>query len=75
VRLSGRFVAFKGGSSEEEINSAKHAIQTLGGKLASVHSFSLPMDGGNRSLVEIEKVQPTSDKYPRNNGRIKAKPL
>ena len=75
VRLSGRFVAFKGGNSEEEINSAKHAIQTLGGKLAAVHSFSLPMDGGSRSLVEIEKVQPTSDKYPRNNGRIKAKPL
>ena len=75
VRLSGRFVAFKGGNSDEEICSAKHAIQTLGGKLAAVHSFSLPMDGGSRSLVEIEKVQPTSDKYPRNNGRIKAKPL
>lgn len=75
VRLSGKFVAFKGGSSEEEISSAKHAIQTLGGKLAAVHSFSLPMDGGSRSLVEIEKVQPTSEKYPRNNGRIKAKPL
>ncbi len=75
VRLSGRFVAFKGGNSDEEICSAKHAIQTLGGKLAAIHSFSLPMDGGSRSLVEIEKVQPTSDKYPRNNGRIKAKPL
>ncbi len=75
VRLSGKFVAFKGGNSDEEICSAKHAIQTLGGKLAAVHSFSLPMDGGSRSLVEIEKVQPTSDKYPRNNGRIKAKPL
>ncbi len=69
VRLSGRFVAFKGGNSDEE------AIQTLGGKLEAVHSFSLPMDGGSRSLVEIEKVQPTSEKYPRNNGRIKAKPL
>ncbi len=75
VRLSGRFVAFKGGNSDEEICSAKHAIQTLGGKLEAVHSFSLPMDGGSRSLVEIEKVQPTSEKYPRNNGRIKAKPL
>ena len=75
VRLSGRFVAFKGGNSDEEICSAKHAIQTLGGKLEAVHSFSLPIDGGSRSLVEIEKVQPTSEKYPRNNGRIKAKPL
>lgn len=75
ARLSGRFVAFKGGSCEEEVQNAKHAIQVLGGKLQRVHTFELPMDGGSRSLVEIEKVQPTSDQYPRNNGRIKSKPL
>ena len=74
VRLSGRFVAFKG-SNQEEVTAANHAIQTLGGKLIKAHSFELPFDGGNRTLVEIEKAQPTPDKYPRNNGRIKAKPL
>lgn len=75
VRLSGKFVAFKGGSSDEEIHSANHAIQVLGGRVHTLHSFFLPMDGGSRTLVEIEKIQPTPDKYPRNNGRIKAKPL
>lgn len=74
VRLSGKFVAFKG-SNTEEITSATHAIQTLGGKLIKAHTFELPFDGGARTLVEIEKVQPTPEKYPRNNGRIKAKPL
>ncbi len=75
VRLSGRFVAFKGGGSDEEIQSACRAVQTLGGKLIKTHSFELPFDGGARKLVEIEKVRPTPDKYPRNNGRIKSKPL
>lgn len=75
VRLSGSFVAFKGSNSDEEIRSAKRAIQTLGGRVQGLHRFSLPMEGGSRTLVEIEKVQPTPDKYPRNNGRIKAKPL
>ena len=75
AKLSGSFVAFKGGSCEEEVQNAEHAIQSLGGKLKAVHTFSLPMNGGSRSLVEIEKVQPTSDKYPRNNGKIKSKPL
>ncbi len=75
VRLSGSFVAFKGGGSVEEIQSAKKAIQTLGGKLNKIHSFELPFDGGARKLAEIEKVRPTPDKYPRNNGRIKSKPL
>ncbi len=75
AKLSGSFVAFKGGSCEEEVQNAEHAIQSLGGRLRAVHTFSLPMNGGSRSLVEIEKVQPTSDKYPRNNGKIKSKPL
>ena len=75
VRLSGKFVAFKGGGCEEEIVSAKRAIQTLGGKLCGAHSFELPFEGGSRTLVEIEKVSPTPDKYPRPNGKIKSKPL
>ena len=75
VRLSGTFVAFKGGSCEEEVEIARRAIQVLGGQLKNVYSFVLPLEGGSRSLVEIEKIQPTPDKYPRNNGRIKAKPL
>ena len=75
VRLSGRFVAFKGGSCEDEIHSANRAIQILGGKLIKAHSFDLPMNGGSRTLAEIEKVQPTPDKYPRSNGKIKSKPL
>ncbi len=75
VKLSGKFVAFKGSSAEEEVNLSKKAIQTLGGKLIKTHTFELPFQGGCRSLVEIEKIKPTPDKYPRNNGRIKAKPL
>ena len=75
VRLSGSFVAFKGGSCEDEIHSANRAIQILGGKLIKAHSFDLPMNGGSRTLAEIEKVQPTPDKYPRSNGKIKSKPL
>ena len=75
VRLSGSFVAFKGGSCEQEIENSRHAVQTLGGKIKNIHTFELPLEGGSRSLVEVEKIQPTPEKYPRNNGRIKSKPL
>ena len=75
VRLSGSFVAFKGGSCDEEVDAAKSAVQKLGGKLSAVHTFDLPFDGGSRSLVAVEKMQPTPDRYPRNNGKIKSKPL
>lgn len=75
VRLSGRFVAFKAGDADEEITNAARAIQTLGGKKKKLYNFELPFDGGSRTLIEIEKVQPTPEKYPRQNGKIKAKPL
>ena len=75
VRLSGSFVAFKGGDCAEETAEAKRAVNTLGGKVRKLHSFELPFDGGSRTLIEIEKVQPSPDQYPRNNGRIKSKPL
>ena len=75
VILSGSFIAFKGGESDEEIKNASKAIQTLGGKKTDVYKFDLPENSGSRTLVIIEKVQPTPDKYPRQNGKIKAKPL
>ncbi len=75
TRLSGMFIAFKGSSGEDEVESAKKAISILGGKLKKCYSFELPYDCGSRTLVCIEKVQPTPDKYPRNNGKIKSKPL
>lgn len=75
VRLSGSFIAFKGGDADEEINNASKAIQALGGKKKNVYKFELPNDCGSRTLIQIEKVQPTPDKYPRHNGKIKAKPL
>ena len=75
VRQGGSFIAFKGSATDEELGSAARAIQVLGGKLKAVHSFDLPFEGGARNLVEIKKVGRTPDKYPRNNGKIKSKPL
>ena len=74
VRLSGRFIAFKG-SAGDELQAANNAIGILGGRIGKTPVFELPMEGGTRTLIEIEKVRPTPDKYPRQYGKIKAKPL
>ena len=47
VRLSGRFVAFKG-TAEGEIKAAKKAIGILGGRIKNIHTFELPLEGGGR---------------------------
>ena len=74
VRLSGSFIAFKG-NLDDELDSAKNAIGILGGKVKQTYVFELPMDGGSRNLILIEKVRPTPDRYPRAFGKIKSKPL
>lgn len=75
ARLSGSFIAMKGPDAENEIADGRKAIQTLGGKIKNIHSFSLLLNGGERTIIEIEKIAPTPDKYPRSYGKIKAKPL
>lgn len=75
TKLGGSFVALKGPDAENEIADGRKAIQILGGKIKKIHSFSLPLDGGERNIIEIEKNSPTPDKYPRLNGKIKSKPL
>lgn len=75
ARLSGSFIAMKGPDAENEIVDGRKAIQTLGGKIKNIHSFSLLLNGGERTIIEIEKIAPTPDKYPRSYGKIKAKPL
>lgn len=75
VKKGGKFVALKGPNADEEIEKAKKALQILGGKIANKYEFDLPKNGGKRNILEIQKVNITPQKYPRNSGKIKASPL
>ena len=72
VKVGGRFVSYKG-DAIEEINEAKSAIESLGGKIVEVVNYELY--GAKRTIVVIEKVKNTDIKYPRSNGAIRKKPL
>lgn len=74
VKVGGRFIAMKGKESEAELTQAQNAIITLGGKWIGKHDFILG-DAGERSIIEIEKIAPTPDAYPRKSKQIKIKPL
>ena len=74
TKLHGRFISYKSGKIEEELQTAEHAISLLGGKTENVCRFSL-QDIGERSLVVIEKTQQTPKKYPRKAGTPSREPL
>lgn len=74
VKVGGLFAALKGSSGGEELEKAKPAIKTLGGKTEKVIEYTLP-GGDGRTLILIKKLSPTPGKYPRNAGQMKKRPL
>ena len=72
VKVGGTFAALKGPG--EDLSSAESAIKLLGGELSEVVEYALP-GGDKRVLIVVSKVKETPEKYPRNSGQIKKKPL
>ncbi|MDY3280883.1 16S rRNA (guanine(527)-N(7))-methyltransferase RsmG [Dysosmobacter sp.] len=75
VKVGGVFLAMKAVDSEEEINSAKHAISLLGGKIREVKDYPIPGTDVTHRLVVVEKIAPSPAKYPRAFAKIKKNPL
>ena len=74
VKVGGKLIAMKG-DSKEELDEASNAIKTLGGKVINIIELDLPNDLGHRSIVVIEKISKTPNKYPRAFAKIKERPL
>ena len=75
VKKGGYFVAMKAASSQEELDDAKAAIATLGGKVGEDYAFELPKEEGERHIILIKKAKETPKKYPRKPGLPNKKPL
>ena len=74
VKESGRFLAMKGKSAAHELQEAQNAIDLLGGRVMNEFYFDL-VEAGERGVIEIAKIAPTPDRYPRKSKQIKNKPL
>ena len=74
--VGGRFIAMKKGDIEGETASSARAIDILGGKLAEVRPVDMEeFRGERRSLVVVDKVSDTPDRYPRRAGMPRKRPL
>ena len=74
-KVGGWLVAQKGEAGAAEAWSAEAAIKLLGGELRRVVPVELPGLPEDRSLVVVEKVGPTPEKYPRRAGMPGKRPL
>ena len=75
VKEGGYFLSMKSVDSEEELNEAKTAIKTLGGRIEKVEDYTIPGTDVVHRLVFIKKIAETPKKYPRAFAKIKKNPL
>ena len=75
VKKDGYFVAMKGSKYQEELDAASNAIKVLGYKLVKKTEYKLPDEDSSRCNLYFKKVKDHENKYPRNFGTMKKKPL
>lgn len=75
VKIGGVFAPYKSGNISDEISDAKKAISVLGGKINSVEEFDLPFSDYSRSIIMIDKVKSSPNKYPRRAGTPTKSPI
>ena len=75
VKVGGYFLAMKSGESDGEIDEAKKAFATLGGRVEKCVDYAIPATDVRHRLVFVQKVAETPKKYPRAFAKIKKSPL
>lgn len=73
VKEGGKFISYKSGDIEQEVDQAKKAVRLLGGRIEKVYKFDLYEQ--KRSFVIITKEKKTSNLYPRKAGTPTKMPL
>lgn len=74
IKVGGQFIAYKSGE-DTEIEEGKSAYKILGGKGKTIFDFCLPKEYGKRSLIVIDKIKNTPNRYPRGQGKERKQPL
>lgn len=74
-RIGGRLVAHKKGDILREVEEARDAIVTLGGRLDRVERVELGRREEERYLVVVNKISTTPGQYPRRVGLPKRRPI
>ncbi len=75
VRINGKAICMKGSEIKEELETAKKAIEILGGKIEQEESFNLPNSDMKRNVIIIKKAKNTPAKYPRKPGMPAKEPI
>jgi 16S rRNA (guanine527-N7)-methyltransferase len=74
LKIGGVLIAMKGPTGAAEVPESDRALAQLCGAVKQVRTLSVP-GAGERTLIVVRKVKPTSDTYPRTAAQMQTKPL
>jgi 16S rRNA (guanine527-N7)-methyltransferase len=75
VKVGGHLVLWRGAQANEETTNSRRALSTLGARVQTLLPYRLPGHEPEYHLVVLEKVKPTSSRFPRRVGLPKHQPL
>ena len=74
VKVGGLFVAMKA-NADEELEASENTSKALASRIKSIKKFNLIREESARTIILYEKVDKTSERYPRAYDKIKKRPL
>lgn len=75
VKPGGQMLALKGPGAGEETHEAQAAIEALGARAAGICTARIPGRDWEHSIVKVEKLVPTPDRFPRKPGIAEKRPI
>ena len=75
VKINGKCLCMKASDVNEEISQSQKAIELLGGKITNVEEFNLPQSDIGRTIIIIDKIKMTPNKFPRKAGTPSKEPI
>lgn len=75
TKVGGKCICMKALEIEEELESAKKAIEVLGGTIEKVEEITLEDTDIIRKIVIVKKIKETPKKYPRKAGTPNKEPI
>lgn len=75
VKVGGYFLAMKGTDCGAELDNARSAIHTLGGKIEQCVDYTVPHTEVDHRVILIKKRSPTPSQYPRKWVKIQKSPI
>jgi len=74
VRVGGRLTGTKGSALRSELAASRAALEALGGRIEATVVLT-PPDGQSQTVVIVEKVSATPERYPRRTGIPTKRPI